>query len=222
MGLYDNALPSTYEEIKRFYPSWYSEVKEMDAIWKVQGLELDAIRAALERIISNSYIATADESTIADLERFLGITPGVAQSLEERRQILASSFKGAGSHIGAPEIREITERFTEEGTITISFANGVISVTVEKQYNSVCNYLSCHTVLSNSIPAHLRLDMRVIALLKRESTLYTGFAMKTAKDIRLEMEAVDMTAFVLLTDELGEVLLDTDGTVILDELEVTA
>lgn len=222
MGLYDNALPSTYEEIKSFYPSWYSEVKEMDAIWKVQGLELDAIRAALERIISNSYIATADESTIADLERFLGITPGVAQSLEERRQVLASSFKGAGSHIGAPEIREITERFTEEGTITISFSNGVISVTVEKPYNSVCNYLSCHTVLSNSIPAHLRLDVQVIALLKRESTLYTGVAMRTTKEIRLEMEAVDMAAFVLLTDELGEVLLDIDGTVILDELEVTA
>lgn len=221
MGLYDNALPSTYEEIKRFYPSWYAEVKEMDAIWKVQGLELDAIRAALERIISNSYIVTADETTIAGLEKFLGITPGVAQSLEERRQVLASSFKGGGSHIGAPEIREIAERFTEEGTITIGFSNGVISITIEKPYNSVCNYLSCYTVLSNSIPAHLRLDVQVIALLKRESTLYTGVALRTTKDLRLEMEAVDMTAFVMLTDELGQVLLDNDGTVILDELEVT-
>lgn len=222
MSLYDNALPSTYEEIKRFYPSWYADVKEMDAIWKVQGLELDAIRAALERIISNSYISSADESTIADLERFLGITPGATQSLEERRQILASSFRGANSHIGAPEIREITKRFTEEGTITIGFANGVISVTVEKPYNSVCNYLSCHTVLSNTIPAHLRLDMEIIALLKREVHLYTGVALRTTKDIRLKMEALDMTAFVLLTDELGDVLLDIDGTVILDELEVTA
>ena len=221
MGLYDNALPTTYEEIKRFYPSWYADVAEMDAIWKVQGLQLDAIRAALERIISNSYIATADESTIAGLEKFLGITPGVAQSLEERRQVLASSFKGAGSHIGAPEIREITERFTEEGTITIGFANGVIYVTVEKEYNSVCNYLSCYTVLSNSIPAHLRLDMRVIAMLRRQATIYTGVVMRATKSITFQMEAIDMSAFVILTDENGEALIDDDNTVLLDELEVT-
>ena len=221
MGLYDNALPSTYEEIKQFYPSWYSEVKEMDAIWRVQGIELDAIRTALERIISNSYIATADESTIAGLEKFLGITPGVAQSLEERRQVLASSFKGAGSHIGAPEIREITERFTEEGKITIGFASGVIHVTVEKEYNSVCNYLSCQTVLFNSIPAHLRLDMRVIGILRRRGTIYTGIALRTTKSITYKMDAIDMSAFVIILDENGEALLDDDNTVLLDELEVT-
>lgn len=221
MGLYDNALPSTYEEIKRFYPSWYPDVLEMDAIWRAQGVMFDNVRSALEQIISNSYIATADEATISDLERFLGISPGVSQTLEERRQVIASSFKGSGSHIGAPEIREITQRFTEEGTITIGFANGIISVTIEKQYNSKCNYLSCHTVLSNSIPAHLRLDMEVIALLKREATLYTGFVMRTTKSIVLEMDAIDMTAFVILVDENDEVLLDDDGTVLLDELEVS-
>lgn len=221
MRLYENALPSTYEEIKRFYPPWYADIKEMDAIWKVQGLELDAIRTALESIISNSYIATADEATIAGLEKFLGITPGAAQSLEERRQIIASSFKGAGSHIGAPEIREIMERFTEEGTITIGFANGVINVTVEKPHNSVCNYLSGYTVLSNSIPAHLRLDMKVIALLQRSSTLYTGFAIRTTKGILLDTEVIDVASLPMLADEDGNVLIDYDGSVILDGLEVT-
>lgn len=216
MGLYDNAFLTTYEDIKRFYPSWYSDVKEMDAIWRAQGLQLDAIRAALERIISNSYIATADEATISSLETFLGITHGVAQSLEERRQVLASSFNGAGSHIGAPEIKKIVERFTDDGVITISFTNGIINLTIEKPYSSTCNYLSCHTILSNSIPAHLQLDMRVIALLQREETVYTGTAIRTLKTMSLKMDAVDIQSPVMLTDELGDILVDERGYVILD------
>lgn len=215
MGLYDNALPSTYEEIKRFYPSWYANVKEMDAIWRTQGLQLDAIRAALERIISNSYIATADASTIAGLERFLGISPGVTQSLEERRQVIASSFRGAGSHIGATEIREIVSQFTQEATVTIGFADGTIEVTIQKPYDSTCNYLNCYTVLSNSIPAHLMLDMRVIALLQHKASIYTGIAMRTTKKIQLWMDAVVWDP-VPLVDELGNVLVDNDGSVILD------
>lgn len=216
MGLYDNALPSTYEEIKRFYPSWYAEVKEMDAIWKVQGLELDLIRSALERIISNSYIATADESTIADLERFLRITPGMDQSLEERRQVLSASFKGPGRHMGAPEIREIAKHFMEEGNITIGFTNGVISVAIEKPYNSVCNYISCYTVLSNSIPTHLQLDMAVIALLNRECTLYTGCVMRTTKSVVFEMNTIDIPSYAILTNENEEILVDSDGYILID------
>jgi len=29
MRLYDNAYPSTYEEIKTWYPAWYRDVLEM-------------------------------------------------------------------------------------------------------------------------------------------------------------------------------------------------
>ena len=35
MRLYDNAYPSTYEEIKTWYPAWYRDVLEMDALWQI-------------------------------------------------------------------------------------------------------------------------------------------------------------------------------------------
>lgn len=216
MPMYDNAPEFAYEEIKGFYPSWYADIKEMDAIWSVQGVQLDKVRAAVELIISNNYIDTADEYMINRLVRFLGITSSTAQSLEERRQVLASLFRGSSSHIGSKEIKEIVRRFTEGATVTVGFADGIISVTVGKEHNSVCNYLSCYTVLCNSIPAHLQLDMQVIALLKRESRIFTGTAIRITTTIVLGLQELPA-----LTDELDDPLYDDDDTFILDGLEAS-
>lgn len=126
MGLYDNAWPTTYEEIKRFYPVWYRDVLEMDAIWRVQGRELDGVRATVEGLIDNGYILTADLPTITSLEDFLRIVPEPRQSLDERRQMAAAYVRGL-EHIGAPEIRSIVGAFTA-GTVDVDFHAGVISV----------------------------------------------------------------------------------------------
>lgn len=219
MSLYDYAWPSIYEEIKRFFPVWYWDVLEMDAIWRALGKELDGIRSAIESLIDNNYIATADETAIAELENFLGIVPESTSTLDERRQVLATYFRG-NSHIGAPEIKEITAGFIADGTIAISFDKGTIHLRVVRPDTTPCNYLSCYVVLSNAIPAHLYLDMKVISLIRREMTMFTGIALRTSKTIQLEMDEVEIEAFVILTDELGNALLDWDDSIIIDGLEV--
>ena len=105
MGLYDNAWPHVYEEIRRFYPVWYRDVLEMDAIWRAQGVELDGVRATVEALIDNGYIMTADLRTIASLEAFLHINPSPGQTLQERRQVVATYVRGQ-DHIGGPGDQE--------------------------------------------------------------------------------------------------------------------
>lgn len=165
MGLYDNAWPHVYEEIRRFYPVWYRDVLEMDAIWRAQGIELDGVRATVEALIDNGYIMTADLRTIASLEAFLHINPTPEQTLQERRQVVATYVKGQ-DHIGAPEIKSIAGAFTS-GVVDVEFALGVISVVVSHEAWEQFDLEACKALLLERIPAHLAL-----ALVEVISTMY--------------------------------------------------
>lgn len=156
MGLYDNAWPHVYEEIKRFYPVWYRDVLEMDAVWRAQGIELDGVRATVEALIDNGYIMTADLRTIASLEAFLHINPNPEQTLQERRQVVATYVRGQ-DHIGAPEIRSIVEAFTS-GAVDVGFSKGVISVKASRKASEYLNLDGCLKILHDRIPAHLFLE----------------------------------------------------------------
>lgn len=175
MGLYDNAWPHVYEEIKRFYPVWYRDVLEMDAIWRAQGVELDGVRAAVESLINNSYIMTADLQTITCLEDFLRISSGAAQTLDERRQVILAFIRGQG-HIGAPEIRNIVSAFTS-GAISVGFSLGTVCVAVTHAAEEPFNQKVCGMILLARIPAHLRLRMSEIIHARETASLHVGGAM---------------------------------------------
>lgn len=220
MTLYKNAFPTTYEEIKRYFPSWYTDVLEMDSIWRAQGKQFDAVRTAIDGVVSNRFIAHADEATISELERFIRITPSAGQTLEERRMVVSTALKGSNNHIGAPEIREIVGRFIGEGEVTVTFLNGTIFVDVEKPFTSTGNYVACYNALANVIPAHLALQMELNTTLRRDSGLYIGFVMRTTRSVAFDMPEVDTENLFVLTDENDEILYDENGEVLMDGLEV--
>ena len=172
MGLYDNAWSHVYEEIRRFYPVWYRDVLEMDAIWRAQGVELDGVRSAIDRIVFNGYIHTADAETIAKYEEFLEIAPESGATLEARRaQIAAIMFPSP--HIGAPEIRDIVGIFTS-GKVDVAFSKGLIRITVSGTADKVFALRSCGLVLQKRIPAHLALCMVGVISAQAPTILHIG------------------------------------------------
>lgn len=205
MGLYDNAWPHVYEEIRRFYPVWYRDVLEMDAIWRAQGLELDGVRATVEALIDNGYILTADLPTIIGLESFLHINPTPEQTLQERRQVVATYVKGQ-DHIGAPEIKSIAGAFTS-GVVDVEFALGVISVVVSHQAGELFDLEACKAMLLERIPGHLAL-----ALVEVISTMYPAIVRITSRMGKGYTETVlpevpknyDLRSPVLITSLMGK------------------
>ncbi len=157
--LYDNAWPSTYEEIKSFYPVWYWDVFEMDAIWRAQGYEMDNVRRTIERVIDDGYIDTADSDMIAQYEHFLDLPTDKTVPLEERRKIVSATLFLI-LHIGAPEIKEILGIFTDS-PVTVTFANGKIGIIVESGRKEPPGVDACDALLRKRIPAHLALDLCV-------------------------------------------------------------
>ena len=87
---YNNGYDSTFEELITFYPAFYREVREIRAILEAEGAITDKVIESINRVIDNSFIATADESMITRLEKFLGLPTDTSKSLEDRRQAVGS------------------------------------------------------------------------------------------------------------------------------------
>ena len=205
MGLYDNAWPHVYEEIKRFYPVWYRDVLEMDAIWRAQGTELDGVRATVEALIDNGYIMTADLRTIISLEAFLHIHPTPSQTLQERRQVVATYVRGQ-DHIGAPEIKSIAGAFTS-GVVDVEFALGIISVMVSHPVTETFDLDACRALLLARIPAHLSLALvEVISTMQAADLRFLSGMGKGHTETTLPEAPLDYghRAPVLLTSLMGK------------------
>ena len=158
MRIYENAWPTTYEEIKTWYPVWYREVFEMDAIWRVIGLQMDNIQATLIWMVDNNFIDFADAFTITRLENFLGIVHPFPRTLVERRAILRGFTLGRG-HIGRRQIKEMISLFTT-GEIDVGFIRpGRINVTVTRDFGDMFNLADIYMVIGHRIPAHLSLGI---------------------------------------------------------------
>ncbi len=157
MLLYDNAPPSTYEEIKTWYPVWYRDVFEMDALWRVWGGQLDAIQSGIIQAVDNNFIDYADAETLAKLEEFFHITYDGPRSLTDRRNMIKALLLGQG-HVGQKEIKELISVFTN-GKIDLELIGGMIRVTVTRDFGDNFNLYDCHFILDNRIPTHLALDM---------------------------------------------------------------
>ena len=174
MLIYENAFPSTYEEIKTWYPVWYREVLDMDALWRVFGGQLDEIQAGIIRAVDNNFIDFADARTIARLEDFLRIRHESPLTLEERRNVLRGFMFGRG-HIGRAEIKAGVELFTD-GAVDVAFAQGGV-ITVDITHGSAVNFAGIYMVLGARIPAHLALVFSENLTAAHASTRYHAGAM---------------------------------------------
>ena len=207
MGLYDNAWPSTYQEIKRLYPVWYWDVLEMDAIWRAQGFQLDGVRSSIEQMIKNGAIYTADSQTISLYEKFLGITTDLSIPLEERRKVVAAMMYST-PHIGAPEIKEIVNIFTPAG-VDVTFDDGVIGLSVQTSPDEPLDVEACFKALQRQLPAHLAWIFDTIYDTKTPGVIATGACTEMSGRIDIwpfvarEMETTGSVAYEAGTEMGG-------------------
>jgi|GEM_PF-2340448 len=162
MRLYDNALPSKYEEIKTWYPVWYRDVREMDALWRAFGAHMDDMQLANIRAVNNHFIAKMDAQTVAKLEKALRITYSGPRTLVERRNVLLALWI-PNNHIGYREIIELIQVFTA-GEIDVTFDSGFIRITITRNFSDPFNMYDTNMILRSRIPAHLELCLTDIML----------------------------------------------------------
>lgn len=156
---YSNGFPSTYDELITFYPAYYRNVLELKAILEANGHLCDNVINAINSVIENCFVESADEATITRLEKFLGIVTDASRPLEERRRLVYSYFVGFGK-ISASKLKEAIKAFTgADSKITFErtdeAGNNTLLIEIERGKNAELSYTDIETAIAKRIPAHI-------------------------------------------------------------------
>lgn len=160
MKFYDKYWESNYDELITYYPRYYRDVLEMVEILKAHGGIADDLEDNIEQVYLNNFIDYADEATILELERFLGIGLNKQRSLEERRRLVKSFFVGFGK-VSATMLEEMIESYTgaevkSRFEITDEAGNNTLYLDFERGDVETLYMSDIIFLLGKKIPAHIR------------------------------------------------------------------
>lgn len=209
-----------YPLLKSFYPRFYDRILEMQEILKAEGSFIDEAQLAFEIVLNNMFINYMDEDTVEELESFLNIVPLSNQSLEERKEVLTSHFRGYGK-MSSERIADTSEKYnlTAETTFDEQDENDNfllrIKLYVPKNSDEISDYDNCIKTLEIRLPAHLKRFYEVI--FEHDSGI--GIAQITTLRVNLSHSSAEVQVdnYTYFVDELGDMLLDEDGNILLDE-----
>ena len=203
---------NSYERIKKFIPVFYQDVLEMDAIYRTDGEMIDELLSNIDVVKANRYIQSADETKIAELERFFGLQGASKYTLEERRNLLTAYYTGFGK-LSSTSIKNIIKAMSEaDSEVDLSSAdasgNNRLNIQIIKP---VSNYSleDIIDLLLKRIPGHIPCKFGVYH--EKNTEFFVGVALHQGSHKQISIPGVDAAEFDWLTDENGDNLLDEDG-----------
>ncbi|MBR2443114.1 MAG: DUF2313 domain-containing protein [Rikenellaceae bacterium] len=209
---YNNGYDSTYEELITFYPAFYREVKEIKAILEAQGEITDGVIADINRVIENSFIATADETMITRLEKFLGLPTDTSKSLEDRRQAVSVCFYGFGK-LSASKLKETLKAFSGVDC-NIKFApadeagNNRLDIAIPNPKRDFDPQVALD-LLAKRLPAHLWYKVNISR--NHDGTMFIGFVLRLTKKVEVGCNPTTFDPATFLADEDGNILANEAG-----------
>lgn len=149
-----------YEELISWYPVFYREVRELKAILQAHGGLADGMQAAIEQVVNNAFVETADVAVIERLESFLGIGLNKSKDIEERRRLMKSYMAGFGK-VSASLLAEMISSYTgaeveAEFTIGDDEGNSWLFINFLRGSEATLYMNDILTLLTKKIPAHIK------------------------------------------------------------------
>lgn len=214
---YNNGYESSYEELISYYPMFYRGVLEMRAILEAEGKSLDAALMNINKVIDNAFIDTADEETIATLERFLLLEADPQSSLEERRKVVKSHFGGFGK-VSATVLKNIISSYTD-GNVHITFrpedpeGNNLLNIDVYRGKTENFSALEILKTIKRRLPAHIWFGVNVKH--EHHTQINTGTLTVLLRECHLGTDT-EIILYVYIADERGDTLTDELGNIIIE------
>ncbi len=163
---YNKFYPTNYDELITYYPKFYREVFEMKAILEAEGQLADDMENNIEQVFDNCFIDTADEPTIARLEKFLHLSLYKQRDLEERRRLVKSLFVGGGK-ISASMLSEMIAAYTG-ASVTCTFepfdaeGNNMLTINFDRGDEKQLYMSEILQLIAKRIPAHIEYRTAVV------------------------------------------------------------
>lgn len=173
-------------ELFSYLPAYYESSRIMQTDMDAKGSELDALYQALNEAADQFYVRTATWG----LDRWeveLGIPTDRTKPLDQRRAVIESKLRGAGTFTGRL-VKSVAEAY-DGGTVEVSFQHALWSFTVSfiDTIGIPPNLNDLKSVINEIKPAHMNAVYEFRFLLIRDihnvmtfnqlqQTLYSKFA----------------------------------------------
>lgn len=210
----------TPENLMRSLPDALKKDESMNALAVNIAQVLSKRAEEIESLMIYSQIDQLPEELLDILAYDFNITWwDRALDIDAKRKMIKESWH-VRKHLGT--------KYAVELAVSAAFGSGVVSEWFEyggEPYHFRITFVELRKVLENygtfldmleAVKRKSAVLDSLTAMKAVESTVYVGAAMRTGKIVTLTMDAIDTTSYIMLEDENGEVLLDGDGTVILD------
>lgn len=145
------------QEMMGHLPAYYGGSRIMRSVIDSQGMELDQLRAALDGILQQYYVATATWG-LEWWERELGLNVDTAKPVEQRRSVILSKLRGIGS-VTAELLQSMAEAY-DGGMVEVAAEPGQYRFTVKfvDTLGVPPNLADLQAVIEEIKPAHLAVD----------------------------------------------------------------
>ncbi|MFM9276469.1 YmfQ family protein [Paenibacillus jiagnxiensis] len=160
-------ISSRGSELFSYLPGYYSTSRIMGSMMDAQGGEMDLLYAALNETVDQFFVSTATWG----LERWeseLGISTDLTKPIEQRRAVVESKLRGAGSFTGRL-VKNVAEAY-DGGTVDVTFQPQEWSFTVKfvDTIGIPPNLEDLKAVIEEIKPAHLAVEYEFSYLLIRD------------------------------------------------------
>ncbi|GGG81716.1 putative phage tail protein [Paenibacillus radicis (ex Gao et al. 2016)] len=167
-------------------PQYYEDVRESRIICQTEGVELDSLESASAGVLSQRFVDSATWG-LQRWEKELGIAASASQPLEQRRAVIRSRIRGAGT-VRGQLIKSVAE----------AYYGGMVDVSVKsEQYQVIVRFVS-----KVGVPPNLDdLKAAIDEIIPSHLTVKYAFRYLLIKDINLlltlnELEATPLSNFV--------------------------
>lgn len=153
-------------------PQVYHQIYDFKGMSNSSGKEISNLYAGVKTIIDDQFITTASSATIARWEKYLGITPNSADTLDERRFRILARLNDNPPYTNRYLINKLNE-LCGEGYYRISQDYGNYKLTIEISLDSIANTDSMIELIRTIVPANIELVIRTFRSRHYEVSKFT-------------------------------------------------
>lgn len=160
-------MSSKGKELFSYLPAYYSTSTVMGSMMDAQGDEIELLYEALNEIGAQFFVNSATWG-LKRWEMELGIATDVTKPLEQRRALVESKLRGAGSFTGRL-VKNVSEAY-DGGTVDVTFHPAAWTFTVKfvDTMGIPPNLEALQMVIEEIKPAHLAVEYEFSYLLIRD------------------------------------------------------
>ena len=142
-------------DLMMILPEYFRPVLEFKELMRTDGAELDNLESNIQKLRDNFYIQTADEKSIALMEKQFSIVAKPGETIEYRRQRLLSKYNTiVPFSIGFLRDR-LQELFSSDYTMQVSSGECTITISVTSSRYGAVDLL--YDLLWDIVPAHIKI-----------------------------------------------------------------